>query len=89
VGGAIGGGLPLSRPDLHFYYNLLEELVLIIAYLYQIQRLPLSDEILPPLALHLSQEHSRAGRQSGSHASSQPAYLEQESLSVGQGVNRK
>jgi hypothetical protein len=47
-GGAIGGGLPLSRPDLHFYYNLLEELVLIIAYLYQIRRLPLSEEILPP-----------------------------------------
>lgn len=47
-GGAIGGGLPLSRPDLHFYYNLLEELILIIAYLYQIQRLPKSDEILPP-----------------------------------------
>ena len=47
-GGAIGGGLPLSRPDLHFYYNLLEELILIIAYLYQIQRLPMSDEILPP-----------------------------------------
>ena len=47
-GGAIGGGLPLSRPDLHFYYNLLEELVLIIAYPYQIQRLPMSDEILPP-----------------------------------------
>jgi hypothetical protein len=47
-GGAIGGGLPLSRPDLHFYYNLLEELVLIIAYLYQIQRLPLYNEILPP-----------------------------------------
>jgi hypothetical protein len=47
-GGAIGGGVPLSRPDLHFYYNLLEELVLIIAYLYQIHRLPMSDEILPP-----------------------------------------
>jgi hypothetical protein len=46
-GGAIGGGLPLTRPDLHFYYNLLEELVLIIAYLYQIQRISMSDEILP------------------------------------------
>ena len=45
--GAIGGGLPLSRPDLHFFYNLLEELVLIIAYLSQIKRLPLSDEIRP------------------------------------------
>jgi len=47
-GGAIAGGLPLSRPDLHFFYNLLEELVLIIAYLYQIRRLPLPEEILPP-----------------------------------------
>jgi hypothetical protein len=45
-GGALGGGLPLSRPDLHFFYNLLEELVLIIAYLYQIRRLPLADELL-------------------------------------------
>ncbi len=47
-GGAIGGGLPLIRPDLHFYYNLLEELVLIIAYIYQIQRLPKSEEIPSP-----------------------------------------
>jgi hypothetical protein len=46
-GGAIGGGLPLTRPDLHFYYNLLEELLLIIAYLYQIQRISMSDERLP------------------------------------------
>jgi hypothetical protein len=45
--GAIGEGLPLSRPDLHFFYNFLEELVLIMAYLYQIQRLPMADEILP------------------------------------------
>ena len=47
AGGAIGGGLPLSRPDLHFFYNLLEELVLIIAYFSQIQRLATTDEILP------------------------------------------
>jgi hypothetical protein len=46
-GGTIGGGLPLSRPDLHFGYNLLEEFVLIIAYLYQIRRLPMTDEIIP------------------------------------------
>src|SRR5713226_1904434 len=48
AGGAIGGGLPLSRPDLHFYYNLLEELFLVIAYFSQIQYLPMSDKILPP-----------------------------------------
>src|SRR6266852_8278244 len=47
-GGAIGGGLPLSRPDLHVCYNLLEELVLIIAYLYQVQRLTRSEEIPHP-----------------------------------------
>ena len=46
-GGAIGGGLPLSRPDLHFFYNLLEELLLIVAYLSQIKRLALFEEIRP------------------------------------------
>jgi hypothetical protein len=51
-GGAIGGGLPLSRPDLHFYYNLLEEFVLIIAYLYQIQRLPISEEHSASFSMH-------------------------------------
>lgn len=31
-GGAIGGGLPLTRPDLHFYYNLIETAPLVLAF---------------------------------------------------------
>jgi len=34
-GGLIGGGLPLLRPDLHFFYNLVETLPLIAAFVYQ------------------------------------------------------
>ena len=37
-GGAILGGLPLSRPDLHFIYNLIETIPLILAFLRQVQR---------------------------------------------------
>jgi hypothetical protein len=36
-GGAILGGLPLTRPDLHFFYNLIETVPLITAFLLQIQ----------------------------------------------------
>ncbi len=39
-GGAIAGGLPLIRPDLHFLYNLAEETLILIAYMYQLKRLP-------------------------------------------------
>ncbi len=39
-GGAIAGGLPLTRPDLHFLYNLAEETLIVVAYLHQIKRLP-------------------------------------------------
>jgi hypothetical protein len=39
-GGAIGGGLPLSRPDLHSIYNAVEEMLILIAYLHQIDQLP-------------------------------------------------
>lgn len=38
AGGAIGGGLPLSRPDLHFLYNLIETLPLVVAFGYQLRR---------------------------------------------------
>lgn len=31
-GGWIGGGLPLSRPDVHFWYAVLEEALLLLAY---------------------------------------------------------
>jgi hypothetical protein len=36
-GGAIGGGLPLPRPDLHFYYNLIETIPLIAAFVWQLK----------------------------------------------------
>ncbi len=38
-GGLIGGGLPLSRPDLHFFYNFIEEALLLVAYLMQIRQI--------------------------------------------------
>jgi len=37
-GGALDGGLPFARPDLHFVYNLIETVPLITAFLYQAQR---------------------------------------------------
>ncbi len=39
-GGFIGGGLPLTRPDLHFLYNLIEETLIVIGYVYQVKHLP-------------------------------------------------
>jgi hypothetical protein len=36
-GGLISGGLPLSRPDLHFLYNLVETVAIVIAYLTQLR----------------------------------------------------
>ena len=45
-GGAIAGGLPLSRPDLHFLYNLAEETLILIAYVYQIKQLSRSSRNL-------------------------------------------
>lgn len=38
-GGAIAGGLPIIRPDLHFLYNLVEEVLLVIAYLHQLRQI--------------------------------------------------
>jgi hypothetical protein len=43
-GGAIAGGLPLIRPDLHFLYNLIEESLIVIAYTYQLKHLQSSNE---------------------------------------------
>jgi hypothetical protein len=37
-GGALWGGLPLSRPDLHFLYNLLETVPLFVAFFTQVSR---------------------------------------------------
>ena len=39
AGGALGGGLPLRRPDLHFVYNLLETTPLVLAFLHQVGEL--------------------------------------------------
>jgi hypothetical protein len=36
-GGALGGGLPLSRPDLHFLYNLAETLPLLLGFALQVR----------------------------------------------------
>lgn len=38
AGGAIGGGLPLTRPDLHFLYNLVQTIPLVVAFAYQLKR---------------------------------------------------
>jgi len=37
-GGKIAGGLPLKRPDLHFFYNLIETLPLFGAFGLQLRR---------------------------------------------------
>jgi hypothetical protein len=37
-GGAIAGGLPLARPDLHFLYNLIETVPLLLGFFAQVQR---------------------------------------------------
>ena len=38
-GGAVYGGLPVSRPDLHFFYNLIETIPLMVAFFSQVQRI--------------------------------------------------
>ena len=42
-GGAIAGGLPISRADLHFAYNLLETVPLAMAFFSQVQRVAAQD----------------------------------------------
>ncbi len=37
-GGRLGGGLPLTRPDLHFVYNLIETTPLVVAFVLQLRR---------------------------------------------------
>jgi hypothetical protein len=46
-GGAIAGGLPISRPDLHFLYNLVEETLILIAYAYQLKQLAKATKLSP------------------------------------------
>ncbi len=38
MGGIVADGLPITRPDLHFYYNIVETTPLIIAFVYQLRR---------------------------------------------------
>ncbi len=37
-GGLVDGGLPLTRADLHFFYNLIETVPLVVAFVYQLKR---------------------------------------------------
>lgn len=37
-GGLIGGGLPLSRPDVHFFYAVIEEVLLLFAYWHELRK---------------------------------------------------
>jgi hypothetical protein len=37
AGGSIGGGLPLSRPDLHFVYNVVETAAIAVAFRRQLR----------------------------------------------------
>jgi hypothetical protein len=53
-GGAIGGGLPIARPDLHFFYNLVETLPLIGGFVYQLRNT--YDAWLAKAFPHLPQE---------------------------------
>src|SRR6266704_6952188 len=46
-GGAIAAGLPITRPDLHFLYNLVEETFILIAYAYQLKQLARATKISP------------------------------------------
>ncbi len=38
MGGTFGGGLPIARPDLHFFYNVIETTPLIAGFVYQLRR---------------------------------------------------
>jgi hypothetical protein len=37
-GGLLFGGLPVARPDLHFFYNLAETVPLLIAWLTEVRK---------------------------------------------------
>jgi hypothetical protein len=38
AGGALGGGLPIARPELHFLYNLVETVPLFVAFAFELRR---------------------------------------------------
>jgi hypothetical protein len=46
LGGAIQGGLPITRPDLHFLYNLIETAPLAVAFFWQVRHT--TDTVLAP-----------------------------------------
>jgi hypothetical protein len=46
-GGALGGGLPIARADLHFFYNLVETLPLALAFFQQAQHVSTSGRLTP------------------------------------------
>jgi hypothetical protein len=50
LGGLIGGGLPLVRPDLHFVYNLIETVPLAIAFFWQVRRTTAASSVNRPAA---------------------------------------
>lgn len=64
IGGAIGGGLPIMGPDLHFIYNTLETAPLIAAFLYQLRRTHDSwiERALPSLDVQSLRRLTAAGR---------------------------
>jgi hypothetical protein len=39
-GGVLGGGLPIGRPGLHFLYNLVETVPLLVAFAIEVRRAP-------------------------------------------------
>jgi len=45
-GGRLCGGPPLSRPDLHFFYNFIEEALLLVAYFVQIRKIEAGQHVL-------------------------------------------
>src|SRR6266849_756439 len=47
LGGAIQGGLPITRPDLHFLYNLIETAPLAVAFFWQLRHAPTNALVQP------------------------------------------
>lgn len=52
----ISWGLPITRPDLHFFYNLIETVPLVGALVWQIRRSPLSSRLAGDLRIELVRE---------------------------------
>jgi hypothetical protein len=71
LAGAIQGGLPITRPDLHFLYNLIETAPLAVAFFWQVKHTPTNAALAPPAVRtrsdRLAQAHARV-QSSGSSA---------------------